>query len=173
MLKKFIKIVLIASALVAFFYFVYFIGLVLEFEYPFWLILRDVKQAKLPSGLSVNETVASRLSIPSDKVRWHICSYCNDRCGLKAPYFSFQCENLLNQKHDKVLFFAFNRTTKEIVPMSQYTASLFPELIPKGHQLVECNQLGSGEKILLPDSWLTIKQNAKAVVDLKTSRNKF
>ena len=158
MLKKLKKALLIVGILGGCLYFVYFFGLVFDLEYPFWFVLRDVRQTRMPNGLTINEMVASRLSIPSDKVRWHMCGYCNDRCGLKAPFFSLQCNNLLSQ--EKTLYFGFNRITKDIVPMTQYTASLFPELIPKGHQLIECSGLGSGEKILLPDSWPLVKFNA-------------
>ena len=145
---------------------IWFVGIVLEFEYPYTFTLMRVRNAISVNGTPVSKIIAADGADWSRGLNWHTCSYCAYWCGDHKNLISVHLE-----APDKrtTYYFAYCYTTRTLVPMTDKTASHFPSLVPIDDSLEGVNQLngkagrmsvGAGD-LKLPAKWFRKVTNAE------------
>ena len=87
---------------------IYGIGIILEFEYPYYFDIRNAKSEQTIDDNSANLVISQTLGCNPKDLKWHVCSYCVDR------YISLSKNEILPfQVHvrgsDECFYFAFNQ----------------------------------------------------------------
>lgn len=111
---------------------IWFVGMVMEFEYPYMFTLMKVRNATSISGVPISKVIKADGDDWSGGLHWHTCSYCAYNCGDSKNLISVQLE-APNKR--TCYFFAYCRTTHTIVPLNDATAAHFPSLMPPGDKL--------------------------------------
>src|SRR5579862_827538 len=105
---------------------VWWVGIALEFEYPYTLTLMQVPNAVSVNGVPVSRILGNGSSHPFQGMHWHTCSYCADAFGNH--------KNLILVRLDRAgtnsYYFAYCRPTHVLVPLMERTAERFPSLMP-------------------------------------------
>jgi len=128
-----IVVVLLLCGLLA-----YWVGIILEFEFPYWPLLWSARHGKTWQGESIDTLIESRFPAKLYRVHWHTSSYCWDRtCDWKKmPYARVDIfERSGADPRDRpagYLHFLYRRSDGVILPADKGTATLFPSLMPPG-----------------------------------------
>ena len=105
---------------------VWWVGITLEFEYPYTLALMQVRNAISVSGVPVSQIVGTGGGDPFHGLHRHTCSY-------RADAFRNH-KNLTLVRLDEAgtdsYYFAYCRPTHVLVPPMERTAQRFPSLVP-------------------------------------------
>lgn len=147
------KALAIGSVLVLLAYGVYIFGLLLELEYPHWPLLYQVSHANSAAGVPVREILERKYGAEASEAHWHTCGYCIRRQGPSEDIVSV---DLHPPGGRSTLLFAYSRERNEIVPASDTTAEVFPELMPEGDTLTGARtgiSLGGYEEVKIPRKW--------------------
>lgn len=138
-------------------YVVWWIGIALEFEYPYTLTLMHVRSAVSVNGVPVSQIIRSR-GIDTQGIHWHTCSYCAHAFG---DHKNLVLVRLDGADKSKSYYFAYCRPTHVLVPLMDLTAKEFPSLMPPADELRPVGELdgtgrtssfGEGE-LKLPKNW--------------------
>ena len=109
---------------------IYWFGLVLECEYPFWPTLWLAKQAKTGDGSRVTDLIRIRSDSSYLPQYWHHCTWC-DVVYPHAPHMAIQVTGDVSKQN--VYLFDWDLWHRRLLPISVRTAQMFPELIPPGY----------------------------------------
>ena len=104
---------------------IFFVGDMLECEFPYFVTLASVRHAKTPSGDDATSIIAQRLSINPNDVDYHRCSYCKNVEG-NYPAGSIRIQVL--HESSNVYGFAYHPNTDILQPADSETAIKFPKM---------------------------------------------
>jgi hypothetical protein len=125
----------------------WFVGMVLEYEYPYYFEIRQAETATTPGGMPARAVLAR--AYPGARIHWHMCSYCYDRARSAGNLAHVQ----ISVSGQPDLYFAYHRASNQMVAMSTRTAALLPDFLPPGDRLLPIGHLGDGETFVIPSSW--------------------
>ena len=127
----------------------WFVGMVLEYEYPYYFEIRQAETATTPGGIPARAVLAR--AYPGARIHWHMCGYCYDRARPAGNLAHVQVS--VPEKH-LFLYFAYHRASNQLVPMTDRTAALLPGFLPPGDHLIPLGgRLGNDETFVIPSSW--------------------
>jgi hypothetical protein len=104
---------------------VFYAGVILECEFPYFITLAYVRHAKTMSGDDATSVIARRLSIAPDDVEYHRCSFCKNYEG-KYPKDSIRIQVLYASSN--VYVFAYNTKKEILLTADLKTANTFTEI---------------------------------------------
>lgn len=104
---------------------VFFVGDMLECEFPYFITLTRVRNAKSLSGDDATAIIARQLSVEPHEVDYHRCSYCKN---FEGAYPAGMIRVQVLHSKTNVYGFAYNPSTGIIQPADSDTASMFQEL---------------------------------------------
>jgi len=137
---------------------VWFVGMVLELEYPYAFTLMEVRSAVSVSGVPAAQIIRADGDDWSGGLHWHTCSYCADAFG---DHKNLTLVRLRAPDKTTSYYFAYCRRTHALVPLMERTAAQFPSLMPPGDELRPVGELdGTGRtssfgegNLELPRKW--------------------
>jgi hypothetical protein len=139
----------------------YAAGMLLDFEYPYWLTLRRVSRARTWDGTPVAAVLEAAFPRARYRTHWHTCAYCID--SLNAPSRVNHVQLAVRSRRPAgeqatptaLYHFGYDRFNRELVPASQQTAQAFSQLMPPGARFAPQVRahLGDGTKLQLLEGW--------------------
>jgi len=104
---------------------VFFVGDMLECEFPYFITLARVRHARSLCGEDATSIIARRLSIQPREVDYHRCSYCKN---LEKAYPAGMIRIEVLHAKTNVYGFAYNPSIGIIQPADSHTATMFSEM---------------------------------------------